>query len=310
MPASLWEFILTAGRRHQVAVASLSIVLFLAGTVPLEIQRRIINAIALGQSYDTILLLVAGYLGLVLLEGLTKMALNIYRGWIGEVAVRWLRASVLAASMTLKGRPDEVPLEGVRLSIVLSESEDVGSFVGASISEPLLQAGILVAIGGYMIYLQPPMAFAVAAVFVPQLGFVPWMQSAINRRVANKVAVLRQVSETIVEHIGERETLLEQRDRVETVFSANMSIYRLKFSMNFLMNLLTQLGYAGIFALGGYYVVTGRTEIGTVVAFVSGLSKVTDPWNSLVDWYRDLRVTQVKYALVRDAQAPPELGAD
>ncbi|MGO7423373.1 ABC transporter ATP-binding protein, partial [Rhizobium ruizarguesonis] len=57
----------------------------------------------------------------------------------------------------------------------------------------------------------------------------------------------------------------------------------------------------GIFALGGYYVVTGKTEIGTVVAFISGLSKITDPWGELVDWYRDLKVTQVKYAMIRDA---------
>ncbi|MGO8279718.1 ABC transporter ATP-binding protein, partial [Rhizobium ruizarguesonis] len=66
---------------------------------------------------------------------------------------------------------------------------------------------------------------------------------------------------------------------------------------NFLMNLMTQVGYVGIFALGCYYVVTGKTEIGTVVAFISGLSNITDPWGELVDWYRDLKVTQVKYAL-------------
>ena len=75
----------------------------------------------------------------------------------------------------------------------------------------------------------------------------------------------------------------------------------IKFSHNFLMNLMLQFGYACIFALGGYYVVTGRTEIGAVVAFVSGRNKVSDPWGALVDWYRDLRVTQVKYELIRDA---------
>jgi ABC-type bacteriocin/lantibiotic exporter with double-glycine peptidase domain len=77
-----------------------------------------------------------------------------------------------------------------------------------------------------------------------------------------------------------------------------MSIYKIKFTMNFMMNLMTQMGYAGIFALGGYFVVTGKTEIGTVVAFVSGLSKINDPWGDLVNWYRDLRVTQVKYGLI------------
>ncbi|MGO7422826.1 ABC transporter ATP-binding protein, partial [Rhizobium ruizarguesonis] len=46
---------------------------------------------------------------------------------------------------------------------------------------------------------------------------------------------------------------------------------------------------------------TGKTEIGTVVAFVSGLAKIVDPWGAIVDWYRDLRVTQVKFRLIRDA---------
>jgi ABC-type bacteriocin/lantibiotic exporter with double-glycine peptidase domain len=83
------------------------------------------------------------------------------------------------------------------------------------------------------------------------------------------------------------------------LFATNMSIYKFKFSMNFSMNLMTQLGYAGIFALGGYYVVTGKTQIGTVVAFISGLAKINDPWSELVDWYRNFKVTQVKYQLIR-----------
>ena len=58
------------------------------------------------------------------------------------------------------------------------------------------------------------------------------------------------------------------------------------------------LGLAAILALGGYYVVTGKTEIGTVVAFVSGLAQVNDPWGDLVNWYRDLKVTQTKYDLI------------
>ncbi|CCM75353.1 hypothetical protein BN77_2500 [Rhizobium mesoamericanum STM3625] len=28
---------------------------------------------------------------------------------------------------------------------------------------------------------------------------------------------------------------------------------------------------------------------------------MSDPWGALVDWYRDLKVTQVKYELIRDA---------
>jgi ABC-type multidrug transport system fused ATPase/permease subunit len=301
MPKNLFGFVLLMGRGHQIAIAVLSILLFLAGTAPLEVQRRFINAVTEGAPYPAILLLVLAYLGLVVLEGLTKLMLNLYRGWIGEVAIRWLRMSVLVVSEHSREAPIDAFAEGVQLSIVLAEAEPVGGFVGTSISEPLLQAGILVAVGGYMIFLQPLMAFAVAVVFFPQIGFVPLMQSAINRRVASKITIMRHVGEGMVEHVVTSEALNAQSDRVQTLFSTNMSIYRIKFTMNFLMNLMTQLGYAGIFALGGYYVVTGKTEIGTVVAFISGLSKITDPWGALVDWYRDLKVTQVKYAMIRDA---------
>nr|WP_157214129.1 MULTISPECIES: multidrug ABC transporter ATPase [Rhizobium] len=56
--------------------------------------------------------------------------------------------------------PSESTLEGVELSIIFAEAEPVGSFVGTSISEPLLQIGILVTVGGYLIYLQPLMRMA------------------------------------------------------------------------------------------------------------------------------------------------------
>ncbi len=44
--------------------------------------------------------------------------------------------------------------------------------------------------------------------------------------------------------------------------------------------------------------------IATIELFSSPtLNKVSDPWGALVDWYRDLRVAQVKYELIRDASA-------
>nr|WP_210318946.1 ABC transporter ATP-binding protein [Rhizobium paranaense] len=289
------------GRPHQIAIAALSIMLFIVETVPLELQRRIVNAATAGASYHLVLLLVAAYLGLVGAQGLTKLGLNIYRGWIGEVAVRWLRRSVLVASIHTDDLLPESIAEGVQLSIVLAEAEPVGGFVGTSISEPLLQAGILVAVCGYLIFLQPLMALAIVIVYFPQIGFVPFIQAAINRRIKTKISAMRNISEGMVEHLISDDAVEAQSGRIQTLFSVNMSIYKLKFTMNFMMNLMTQLGYAGIFVLGGYYVVTGQTEIGTVVAFLSGLSKITDPWGALVDWYRDLKTNQVKYALIRDA---------
>jgi len=84
-----------------------------------------------------------------------------------------------------------------------------------------------------------------------------------------------------------------------------MGIYRLKFSMNFLMNLSTQLQIIGALPVGGWAVYEQRLEIGGVVAFISGIGRITDPWGDLVNYFRDVNITQVKYAQVRDAIHQP-----
>lgn len=299
MPRRLSGFIAMMGRGHQAVLVLLSVLLFALGILPLEVQRRIVNGATYGANLNTILGLVLIYLSLVLSEGAIKLVLNIYRGWIGELAIRWLRMTVIDAGERHSEEHASLA-EGIEMSIVLAEAEPVGGVVGTSISEPILQAGILLAVGGYMIYLQPLLAFAVLAVFIPQSILVPILQGLINQRVKTKITVIRHLSEEMVDHTSANSPR-HQAARVQRLFSTNMSIYKLKYALNFLMNLMFQLGYAGIFALGGYYVITGRIEIGTVVAFIAGLSKVSDPWGALVDWYRDLRVTQVKYELIRDA---------
>jgi hypothetical protein len=43
------------------------------------------------------------------------------------------------------------------------------------------------------------------------------------------------------------------------------------------------------------------TEIGTVVAFISGIGRLNDPWGDLVNYFRDVTSTQIKYRLLDDA---------
>ena len=94
-----------------------------------------------------------------------------------------------------------------------------------------------------------------------------------------------------------------------SVYSLNMQIYRRKYAMNFLINLLYHFGTVGILFVGGWFVMRGKTEVGTVVAFISGLTKVNDPWNDLVTFFRDMTNARVKYQLIAkvlDDQDPSE----
>ena len=295
LPETLFGYIRRYSGRHQLALAALSVVVFALSAVPLELQRRIVNDAIDKGSIEAILSLSMVYIGVALAEGGIKLALNIYRGWVSEGAVRHLRRLTLHAESMQGGK-------GVELSMVLSEVEPVGGFIGAAVSEPLLQGGILFAIFGYMLYLQPGLALLSFLVFAPQLVFVPLMQAAINRRVERRVLTMREVSSGIVQ---QAHADAFQHRRIDHVFALHMGMYKLKFSMNFLMNLSHHVGVAGALALGGWYVLEGRTELGTVVAFISGLAKLNDPWGDLVNWFRDMTVNRVKYRLLAAALRAP-----
>ena len=317
MPQTLPGFIWRISGKHQVVLSGLSIVVFLLSAAPLEVQRRIVNDAFKGGVYQPILILALAYVALAMVEGVIKLVMNVYRGWVGESALRWLRRAVnrLQAGLDADESTDEAL--GIETSMMLAEAEPIAGFVASSVSEPLLQGGLLITVFGYMIYLQPFMALVAFAVFSPQIVIVPVMQKAINRRVAHRIATLREVSAAMVgARAGTGSLDIMQEARIDRVFAFNMGIFKLKFSMNFVMNLLHHAGTAGVLGIGGWFVVTGQTEVGTVVAFISGLAKINDPWGDLVNWFRDLSSTSTRYGLIADAMntlaahEAPGLGRD
>jgi ABC-type multidrug transport system fused ATPase/permease subunit len=311
LPRTVYGYLWRVSGRHQVALSLLAVAVFLMSMGPLELQRRIVNDVIRGSDLETLMLLCGAYAGLALTMGATKLCLNIYRGYIGEAATIDLRRRIhalMAPQVSNRDAEDAAAeAEGMEIAMVISEVEPVGGFVGISISEPLLQGGILVTVASYMVFLQPWMALASLVLFSPQLVFVPLLQRAINRRAAERIRVVREVSAGLIED-GRREATALGRAlferRIASVLVLNMQIFRRKFSMNFLMNGTYHIGVTGILLVGGWFVITGRTEIGTVVAFLSGLSQLNDPWGDLVNYFRESTTAQVKYRLIAGALDP------
>ena len=311
MPAGLYGYIWRISSRGQILLALLSSVIFLLDLVPLELQRRIVNE-AIGQRvFNALMVLCAIYAVVALLQGVAKLTWNIYRNSIGEATSRRLRLDTFAAALH-HPEPDVVAREGVGVSIILSEADPVGLFVATSVSEPVLHGGVLVSVFSYLLYLQPLMAVVALALFVPQCCFVPLVQNAINRRTADRIKVMRRLSTDILAETAEGVLEREERaynQRVRMIYALNMQIYRRKYAMNAVINYLYHLGTVGILFVGGWLVMRGQTQVGTVVAFVSGLAKINDPWNDLVTFFRDMTNARVKYRMIAhvlDDQDPGE----
>jgi ABC-type multidrug transport system fused ATPase/permease subunit len=302
IPPTLFRYVWATSRWHQVSLVVLTVAVFLLEIVPLELQRRAVNDLVKHRSFSLVIVLCAVYAGTVLVQGGTKLVVNVYRAWVAERATRDLRRRVHALVSSTSAASSTPEAEGIQDSMIVSEVEPIGGFVGESIAEPLLQVGILCSVLAYMIHLDLWMAGAAVALFVPQLIFIPLMQGAMNRRTRLRVQIIRQLSISVVESTGSDGASDRTDDkRIQQVFELNMGVYRFKFSMNFLMNLLTQLQIISALLVGGWAVYSERLEIGGVVAFISGIGKMTDPWGDLVNYFRDVNVTYVKFGLVRDA---------
>ncbi len=301
MPRTIMGYVISSTGAHQAGLAALSIAAFSLSAVPLELQRRIVNGLTNRAAFDTIAWLAIGYAGVALTEQLLKLSLNVYRGWVAETTVRRLRELVWA--MTGHGQGVAPEGAGVEIAMVLEEAEPIGGFTGISISEPLLQAGILLSVVGYMLAVQPWLAVIGLAFFLPQTVFVPLLQNAINNRARSRILVKRDVGGVIADHSSATTSSSWMVDQARRIFTLNMGIYRLKYSMNLLMNLMHHLSVASAFCVGGWMVLEGHIEVGTVVAVVTGLGKLNDPWGDLVNWWREFSVVDVKYRLFADAAA-------
>ena len=297
LPRNVFRYVLSTSALHQLALLALTAGVALLEIAPLELQRRIVNDLVKHRPYSWVIGLCAVYAGVVIVQGSAKLGLNIYRGWVGEQAKRDLRHRVHTVVETPSGASPAAEAQGIVISMIVAEVEPIGGFVGESVSEPALQGGIMASVLAYLIHIDPWMALAAIGLFIPQLIFVPLLQSAVNRRTGARIRVLRQLGIAMIE----RDDDAEDERRIDQAFALDMGIFKIKFTMNFLMNLCNHLQRVSALLVGGWWVYIGYLEIGGVVAFISGIGRLNDPWGDLVNYFRDLNVTQVKYRLLADA---------
>ncbi|HYM02844.1 MAG TPA: hypothetical protein VET85_07850 [Stellaceae bacterium] len=302
LPLNIFRYVIATSGVHQALLVVMTIIVFLVELVPLELQRRIVNDVVKQRQYALVIVLCGVYFAVVLAQGGIKLVLNVYRGWVGEIAIRDLRQRIRALVEAPGTAAIDPEAQGIEVAMIVAEVEPIGGFIGESLSEPVLQGGILLAVLAYMVHLDPWMAVLAVAIFVPQLVFVPLLQRAIIDRTGTRVQILRRLSVSVVATAsGDAKRDGADEERIERVFSLDMGIFRLKFTMNFLMNLCNHLQVIAALLLGGWYVLNDQLELGGVVAFISAVGRLTDPWGDLVNYFRDVSITDVKFRLVAGA---------
>jgi ABC-type bacteriocin/lantibiotic exporter with double-glycine peptidase domain len=307
MPHSLYQFIWRSSWRQQIWLVLLTLLVAPMSMVPLELQRRIVDDAIHNQDLHYMFLLCGVYLTVLLVQGGLKYLLNVYRGSLVERISLQLRGHIFGVLVDEPLRDHErrtVTDKGAVVSMTSSEVEEVAGFVGDSISFPLLQAGTAFGTLGYLFWVQPEIAAFAVALFIPQILIVPMGQRRINRWAAIHARLLRKLGGVIVS--SEKSTLsvkhLERRfaKLSRGALTTRVLVYRVKFFLTFLGNFVDALGPLIVLSIGGWLVLNGKTEISTLVVFISGFQKVAEPWDQLLTFYRTTSNARTKYRLIVD----------
>lgn len=306
MPEGLYPYVWAVSWPQQVPLCLLTFLVFPLTLAPIELQRRIVNEAIGGMNLDLLFWLGGLYGAVALTQGALKYLRNVYLERAGQGVSRRLRRRIAAneafgAEMA----------EGTKQSLIVKEAEEVGGFVAESLAFPLLQAGIVFSIAGYMLVVDPAVAAVALGFFVPSVILVGIVQPRLNRLTGKKTKTQRSLGEAVLEDDQAPDRAVEDSridQLIEKLYALKIKIAGLKYGVKFATNLLGHLGPLSVLMVGGYLVIQGQTTLGTIVAFISGYDKMSDPARGLLNFYRRLSMMRVQYGLVREAAdgSPPE----
>jgi len=291
-------------KQAQLLLIGLSLAISMLSSVPLYFQQTLINGLAYGSiSLHQVLALGAQYAAASLLAVALKLYLQYRSAMLGETIVRRIRGRLLASHTRKRDAGDPTrTADGTVVSMLTAEAESVGLFVGEAITTPLLEFATLLSILIFITMSEPLLGAFIVAVAVPQAVIVIAVQGPVNTLVKKRMERLRTAADRAIDVANPwpEATILEVFD---DVLHLRRRIHIRKLSSKAALNALAALGVVGILMLGGWLVLRGETDVGTVVAALTGMTRIDRPWKNLVKFYRSLSMVRVRYGMLADALA-------
>ena len=291
----------------------------------LELPKRIINdAIGAGGPvtvYGTeigqipfLMLLCGLFLLSVFGHGIMKMRINTMKGVLAERLLRRLRYTLIARILRFPAPYFERTSQGELVSMVTSESEPMGGLMGDAVAQPVLQAGQMATILGFL-FLQSFTFGLAACAFIPlQAWLIPKLQRQVNKLNKKRVIQLRALASEIGESSAGASTLRVNggwrfrlamiSSRLGRLFAIRFEIFQKKFFMKFINNFISQLTPFFFYALGGYLAIKGEITVGALVAALAAYKDLSSPWKELLAYYNQSQDMALRWDTITERFAP------
>ncbi len=255
--------------------------------------------------------LCTAFMFFVFLNGWFKLYTNTYKGKLGEEVLRQLRYTLL--DRVLRYRVARFRnLKGAEVSSVIKdEVEPLGEFVGDAFSLPLFLGGQAVT-GLLFLFLQSVyFGLLTIAIVAFQIWIIPRMRRKLIQLGRQRQMQARKLSGQVAEtvdmasdiHVNDMSNYARARHYglLQSILNIRFELYQRKFAVKYINNLLMQFLSFLFYLIGGYFVITGRLDIGQLVAVIAAYKDLPGPIKGLIDYDQIRLMNEARYEQTIDS---------
>jgi putative ABC transport system ATP-binding protein len=249
-------------------------------------------------------------LALVIINGAFKFYINTYKGRLGERMLRRLRYELV--DRVLRFPPSQ--FKRVKASeiatMIKDEVEPLGGFIGDAFVSPVFLGGqaltalIFILVQSFWLGMIAGGIVAVQGVLIPKLRRrqieLGRQRQLTARELAGRVGEIVDGIAAVHVHDTSNYERAEIAARLGKIFKIRYDLYQYKFMVKFLNNFLAQVTPFLFYAIGGYFALRGRLDIGQLVAVIAAYKDLPTPIKELIDWDQQRLNVEVKFAQVAE----------
>ncbi|HSF93601.1 MAG TPA: ABC transporter transmembrane domain-containing protein [Thermohalobaculum sp.] len=323
MERSFLKFVWRYSKREQIYILALTFLSFPLVYYSLEIPKIIVNEAINGRQFPRtilgfefeqipyLLLMCFAFLGMVVLINAIKWLLNVSVGMCGERMLRRLRFTLFEQVMRFPIARFRTTKPGEVIQSMLGEIEPLGGFIGEVISTPAFQGGLLCVYVTFIFIQDFWLGLAAISLYPIQAWLIPMLQAKVIRLNKERARNTRGLADTISEAVSNvadihtndtaRWHMAQISGRLHQNTLIRMDLFRRKFTIKFVNNFLNQLTPFFFYLAGGYLVIKGDLDFGSLVAVLAAYKDLAGPWKEVLNYIQRWNDFNSRYEYVVDS---------
>jgi subfamily B ATP-binding cassette protein MsbA len=300
-----WPYI--KGYQFYYFLVLIGIVLTVAATAgTAHIMQPIMDDMFIKKDPQMLIFIPLLLIGIYVLKSLGRYLQSVYTNYIGLHIISRLREDLLEKIMYMDMQFLYINRSGELISRITNDLARVQYFVSSMLPELIREGITVVALVGYVIWLNPMLAFwsliVMPLIIVPLISITRRLKKLSHRSQEKNADVMTRLtevfnnSEIIKANATEAYELKRFKEDNEYFFTINMKSTYTNELVSPLMEIIAAIGLAAVIYVGGREVYENKMSVGEFTAFLTAVGLVFQP----------LRRVSSIYGKIQDALAASE----